>query len=219
MLETALSGVITASIIGFTSLLPSQSQPAEVLSSHSISLDNRQINKPLNDIYKDNILLNLIYMTGLVLEKSQIDWESIRQNQFNYEFKLKSGETFAFHDSVLDEYKGKISKTTNSHFNAEEGYKYDGEMYGMGVCHLASLIHWTALDAGLSSAAPSNHDFAVIREIPKEYGVAIYSEPGSSLSSSKQNLYITNNKGSDVIFKFEYDGVNLKVSVLREGGV
>ncbi len=214
MLENTLSTIAASSIIGFASLLPMQTQP-ELLSSHSISLDNRQINKPLNDIYKDNILLNLVYMTGLVSDKSQIDWETIRRSQFNYEFKLKPGETFAFHDSVLDQYKGRIAKTTNSHFNGAEGYKSDGYLYGMGVCHFASVIHWAALDAGLDSVAPSNHDFAVIREVHKEFGVAIYSEPGGSYSSAKQNLYITNNKDAEVTFKFEYDGVNLKVSVLK----
>jgi len=216
MIQTALSGVITASIIGFSSLTPIQAQfEPQILSSRSISLDNRQINKPLNDIYKDNILLNLVYMTGLVSDTAQIDWDSIRRNQFAYEFKLKPGETFAFHDSVLDQYKDKVVKTTNSHFNAQEGYKSDGYLYGMGVCHFASVIHWAALDAGLDSVAPSNHDFAVIREVPKEYGVAIYSEAGKSVSSARQNLYITNNKDSEVTFKFEYDSANLKVSVLK----
>ena len=85
----------------------------------------------------------------------------------------------------------------------------------MGVCHLASVINWAAKDAGLNPVAPTNHDFFAINEIPKEHGVAIYADPGSVGVSSKQNLYITNRKDNAVTFKFNFDGDNLKVSVLQ----
>ena len=115
----------------------------------------------------------------------------------------------------MPEYEGKITKTTNAHFNFQEGFKTDGYLYGDGVCHLASLIYWVAKDAGLDAYAPNNHNFAIIPEISKEYGVSIYNHPNNKAKGQRQNLYITNNKEKAVTFKFEYDGVNLKVSVLN----
>lgn len=185
-----------------------------VLGERSMSLDHRQLNKPLNDIYKDNILLNMAYMRGVVTKGSTVNWDSVRA-PFEYQFILQPGETFAFHDLVPAEYKYNIALTTNSHFGGEEGYKYDGRLYGMGVCHLASVVNWAAKDAGLNPVAPTNHDFYAINEIPKEHGVAIYADPSNVGVSQKQNLYIINNKDSAVTFKFKFDGDNLRVSVIQ----
>ncbi len=190
----------------------SQVEPV-VLGTRSISLDHRQLNQPLNDIYKDNILLNMAYMRGVVTKGSTVNWDTVRA-PFEYEFILQPGQTFAFHDLVSKEYTN-VALTSNSHFGGEEGYKYDGRLYGMGVCHLASVINWAAKDADLNPVAPTNHDFFAINEIPKEHGVAIYADPGSVGVSSKQNLYILNSKDSAVTFKFNFDGDNLKVTVLQ----
>ena len=184
-----------------------------VIGERSISLENRQINRPLNEIYKDNILLNMAYMRGVVTKGSTVNWDTVRA-PFEYQFVLQPGEKFAFHDLVSEEYSYPTF-TTNSHFGGEEGYKYDGRLYGMGVCHLASVINWAAKDAGLNPVAPTNHDFYAINEIPKEHGVAIYADPGATGVSAKQNLYITNSKYAAVTFKFNFDGDNLKVSVLK----
>lgn len=218
MIPNIVSSIVIFSVVGLNGLNPAVSTPDQpqknVLTKRSISLENRQINKPLNDIYKDNILLNMAYMRGLVSTKAQINWDEIRK-PFVYDVNLKPGEVFAYHDSVLQEYDGKVVKNTNSHFSAAEGYISDGNLFGMGVCHSASLINWAAKDAGLNSVAPSNHDFAVIREVDKKYGVAIYSSPESHTSSARQNLYITNNFEQEVTLKFEYDGVSLGVSILK----
>lgn len=184
-----------------------------VLGTRAISLDHRQVNQPLNEIYKDNILLNMAYMRGVVTKGSAVDWDLVRA-PFTYEFSLQPGETFAFHDLVLPQYTNVVA-TSNSYFGGEEGYKYYGRLYGMGVCHLASVINWTARDAGLSPVAPTNHDFYAINEIPKEHGVAIYADPGSVGVSQQQNLYITNNKESKVTFKFDFDGDKLQTTVLQ----
>ncbi len=184
-----------------------------VIGERSISLENRQINRPLNEIYKDNILLNMAYMRGVVTKGSTVNWDTVRA-PFEYQFVLQPGEKFAFHDLVSEEY-AYPTFTTSSHVGGEEGYKYDGRLYGMGVCHLASVINWAAKDAGLNPVAPTNHDFYAINEIPKEHGVAIYADPGATGVSAKQNLYITNSKDAAVTFKFNFDGDNLKVSVLK----
>lgn len=215
MIQTVVASFITASILALSTASPSNLPQDKVeLGSSSMSLDHRLEVKSANDIYKDNILLNLAYLSGEVKTKDDIDWEQIRK-PFILQFSLELGQRFAYHDQVLNEYKNGIVLTTNSHFNAIEGYKTDGNLYGMGVCHLASLIHRAALSAGLESIAPTNHDFASINEIPKEYGVSIYSNPDSFAMSAKQNLYIRNNLDSKVDFSFDFDGVNLKVSVLK----
>ena len=143
-------------------------------------------------------------------DKGLIDWEKVKTSG-QYELTLAPNETFAFHDNLLPQFVGKVSKTTNAHFNGSEKFKSDGYLMGDGVCHLASLINQAAQEAGLTVEAPVNHDFAQIPDIPKNYGVSIYYTPGASGSNSRQNLYITNNKGNPVTFKFAY--LNNKVSV------
>lgn len=185
-----------------------------VLASHSISLENRYPVKQVSDVFKDNILLNIKYLSGDVKSAKDINWDEIKKPAA-IQFKLNPGETFAFHDDVLDQYKNTLVKTTQAHFNGEEGFKTDGYLFGDGVCHLASLIYWVAKDANLEASAPTNHDFMAIPEIAKEFGVSIYSNPFFKGSNARQNLYITNNKTKTITFKFEYDGTNLKVSALE----
>jgi hypothetical protein len=179
-----------------------------VLASHSFSLEDRYNNEFVNTVFKDNILLTLNYMSGAVKSKSEIDWDNV-EKPFSYQFTLEPGQEFAFHDGVLPEYSKNLVKTTGVHFNSLEGFKYDGDLVGDGVCHLASLIYWAAYDAGLSTYAPSNHNFAVIAEVPKEYGVGILAP------NPLGNLYITNNLDKPVVFSFNFDGTNLTVNVAK----
>lgn len=185
-----------------------------ILSTHTMPLSDRQPDKFVNSVFRDNILLNLNYMDDVITNKSQIDWAQIEKNS-DYSFTLKPGETFAYHDDVLDKYQGKVVKTTNAHFNFIDGFKSDGYLTGDGVCHLASLIYWAAKDAGIEAEAPTNHDFAVIPDIPKEYGVAIFNMPGNHYSNSRQNLYITNNKQKSILFNFKYSNDKLNLSVVE----
>jgi vancomycin resistance protein YoaR len=163
---------------------------AVTIASRGFSLQDRYGNNFVNEVFKENILLTVKYMGS--------------------DFTLEPGQTFAFDDKVLPEYSGKISKTTWAHFISSEGFKSDGYLIGDGVCHLASLINWVALDAGLTVIAPRNHNFAVIPEVPKEYGVSIMS------SDPFQNLYITNNLDKPVTFVFESDGTSLNVRIVKE---
>ncbi len=227
MIQTTLLSLATASTLmltpaEFPTTASAQLQPQaqyqqaqNEIASRSMSLNKRYGGADLpENVYKDNILLNLAYLSGTVKSKNDINWEAIKQ-PFVMEFSLEPGQRFAYHDTQLAEYAQNVVLTTNSTFGAGEGYKYEGGLYGMGVCHLASIIHWAALDAGLESVAPSNHDFYPIPEIPKQYGVAIYFHPDAHLSSAKQNLYIKNTLDSKVTFRFDFDGDNLKVSVLK----
>lgn len=186
-----------------------------LLSTQSMSMENRYGNKFVNDVFKDNILLNIAYLSGKVTKKEDINWDEI-EKPFEYKFTLMPNETFAFHDDVLEKYKISLVKTTNAHFNFEDGFKSDGYLTGDGVCHLASLMYWSAKTAGLDTYAPSNHDFAVISGIDKEFGVAIYQTPGNSGSNAMQNLYITNNKKNPVALEFDYKNNELKFSVYEE---
>lgn len=195
------------------SILPSGPIGESVVAEREMNLDNRQSNVWINNVFKDNILLNLAYLRQIHSGR-YVNWEEVKK-PFEYEFKLDPNQTFAYHDDVLPKYEVRIVKTSNAHFNALEGFRSSGYLYGDGVCHLASLIYWVALDAGLDAEAPTNHDFRTIPDIPKEYGVSIYSNPYSKGSNTRQNLYITNNKGKPITFKFEYKDNKVKVSVLR----
>lgn len=183
-----------------------------VLATRQFSLENRYGNEFVNTVFKDNILLTLNYLDGSVKDKNDISWENIEKPD-KFEFTINPGEGFAFHDEILPEYKDSIVKTTNAHFNYDDGYKSDGYLMGDGVCHLASLIYWAARDAGLTSVSLVSHDFAKINEVPREYGVSIKYMPGQSANSANQNLYIVNNQDKPVTFTFNYDGTNLSVSV------
>jgi len=179
-----------------------------VLASHSLSMEDRYDNKFVNDVFKDNILLAVNYMSGAVKTKADVDWAKI-ESPFHFEFKLEPGQEFAFHNAELPDYSKNVVQTMNSHFVSDEGFKYDGDITGDGVCHLASLMFWVALDAGVSAYAPSNHNFAKINDVDPKYGVAIEAPmPGG-------NLYITNNLDKPITFVFAYDGTNLSVSVYK----
>lgn len=192
---------------------PSAKTDTHILSSEEFSLEKRYPNQWVSDIFKDNILLNIAYLRG-VAHGSDINWNKIRE-PFHYEVKLQKNQVFAFHDDILPQFQGKVVKTTGAHFNSSEGFKSDGWLVGDGVCHLASIINWAAKTAGLDVLAPTNHDFAAINQVPREYGVAIYDVPGQSSSNELQNLYITNNKDKEISIAFDYDGTNLKVSVIE----
>jgi hypothetical protein len=224
MIQTAFVSLLTAStlMLSEAQIQPTSSAELKVqahaqteLSSRSISLDKRYGYDLPENVYKDNILLNLAYLSGKVKSSKDINWEALDQ-PFTMTFSLEPGQRFAYHDIIADEYKDNVTVTAHTNFGAGDGYKFEGGLYGMGVCHLASLIHWAALDAGLESIAPSNHDFYPIPEIPKEYGVAVYASPDSVAASANQNLYIKNNLDSKVTFEFKYDGVNLKTTVLKD---
>lgn len=185
-----------------------------ILAQKEMSLDNRYEVRSVNDVFKDNILLNLAYLGNRISSPKDIKWDEITK-PFSYEFVLEPKKTFAFHSDVTEKYKNSLAKTTNAHFNAAEGFKTDGYLFGDGVCHLASLINWVAKEAGLEVEAPTKHDFANIPDVPKEYGVSIYSNPYSKGSNTLQNLYITNNKNKPISFKFEYNDNKVKVSVVE----
>lgn len=224
MIQTALVSLITASVLTVSAISPEISGSAQLqftnkqaqieLASRSMSLNMRYGYELADNVYKDNILLNLAYLSGTVKSKNDINWDHLHK-PFTMEFSLEPGQKFAYHDLILPEYKDNVAVAAHTYFSSGEGYKSDGNLYGMGVCHLASLIHWASLDAGLESIAPSNHNFYPIPEIPKEYGVAIFASPDAPAASVKQNLYIKNTLDTKVTFKFDFDGINLRVSVLE----
>lgn len=188
------------------------------LASENISLEKRYDDKFVNSVFKDNILLNVHYLAGKVAKKEEINWDEIGK-PINYSFTLLPDQTFAFHEDVLPKYENSVVKTTNAHFNFSDGFKSDGYLMGDGVCHLASLIYWAARQADLDAYAPTNHNFAVIPQIEREYGVSIYMAPGAKSANAMQNLYITNNKINPVKFEFKYDNGILTVSVKEAGEI
>lgn len=194
------------------SLMDSNVESVKLLASEQISLEKRYDNSYVNGVFKDNILLNMLYLAEKVTKKEDVDWGEIEKS-IRYEFTLQPKKTFAFHEDVLEKYKNSVVKTTNANFNYSDGFKSDGYLAGDGVCHLASLMYWVAKNAGLEAEAPTNHDFAQIPEIAREYGVSIYKSPGQLMSNARQNLYITNNRQKPVIFEFTYENKLLRFSV------
>lgn len=220
MIKTLIS-TIFALVIGAT---PSPTLPrvgealfsappqTEVFSSRAFSLDNRYAVKSVNEVMKKNILLNIAYLGRQVEDKGDINWDLLLQPSHT-QFELKPNETFAYHDIVKNEYQSSLALTTETSFNAADGYLSDGYLYGDGVCHLASLMNWVARDAGLEVNVPKDHrSVGPINEVPDEYGVSIYKNAAANIGANN-NLYITNNREVPVTFHFEFDGSVLKISV------
>lgn len=192
---------------------------SHLLASRNMSLENRAMpGSFMNSVMKDNILLTIGYMRGIVNNPSKIDWNEIRK-PFTYTFELKSGESYAFQKDSLPEYADSVVKTINVNFGGSDGYKHDGYLMGDGVCHLASLFYWAAKDAGIQTTAPTNHDFMAIPEVPREYGVSIYSTPGEARANAQQNLYIKNDTKDPILFEITYDGKKLETKVLEKEDV
>lgn len=183
------------------------------IASRSFLLSKRYGNEMVSDVMKKNILLTLAYERGLVRKGEPINWDLV-QRPFFADIDLSPGTLFSFHEDVLDKYKNLEKHTLNAHFNSDEGFISDGYLVGDGVCHLASLIYWAAKDAGLAVEAPTNHDFAVIPEISREYGVSIYYDPGNFQNNALQNLYIQNNKNKTIQIEFTYNGDRLAVNII-----
>ena len=188
----------------------------KVLSQATYSLSNRYSDPYVNNVFSDNILLTLAYMAGKVKKGEKIAWETVKTPSVN-KLILKPGETFAFHETTLEKYKGKVVSTTNAHFVSSEGFKSDGWLVGDGVCHLASFMYVVSKNAGLQSEAPTRHDFATIADVSKQDGVSIFYSPDNPNTSTLQNLYITNNRSKTIAFIFTHDknALNIKIEQLN----
>lgn len=184
----------------------------KVISEVTYSLSNRYGDSFVNRVFSDNILLTLAYMGNKVKKGESIPWDKVAAPGVT-KLTLKPGQTFAFHDDVLSKYQGKVSFTTNAHFNSSEGYKSDGWLVGDGVCHLASFMYVVSLKAGLLSEAPTRHDFAKITDVPKQYGVSIFYSPNDPASSTVQNLYITNNRPKTIAYVFTQKNNFLNIKI------
>ncbi len=178
----------------------------QILAEHTLNLEERlPDSKTGNEVFKYNILLALKYFDGHL---DLVD-------SFTTEIELQPGEVFAFHENLLPEFEDKIVKTGWSTYVSQEGYKSLWGLYGNGVCHLASLINWTASDAGLRVVALANHNFSPIPGVPKEYGTSIRYLPDNSWKTKNQNLYIENTLDSPVKFIF-YSTLNeVKLKVVK----
>lgn len=195
---------------------PSETEEVTVLADVHYLLTNRHKSPFVNRVFSDNILLTLAYMTKEVERADQIYWDKVRDSK-EYRLELGPRQTFAFHDKVLSQYEDSVVATTSAHFNAKEGFVSSGSLYGDGVCHLASFMNVAALEAGLEVEAPTNHDFAAIPEVPREYGVSIYYSPTDDRRSNRQNLYITNTRDTTVAFVFTHDNGSLSIRVEEIG--
>lgn len=96
----------------------------KVLSQTTYSLTNRYEDPYVNNVFVDNILLTLAYMSGQVKKGEKISWEAMKTPGVD-KLVLKPGQTFAFHDTTLEKYKNKLTLTTNAHFISTEGFKSD----------------------------------------------------------------------------------------------
>ncbi len=209
-MNTLLS-LLLLPIIGLSQPAVPAAPDTRQLAVREFSLEKRYTDPFVNSVFKDNILLVLKYSSGEKIDARNINWKKVNE-PFVHKLTLKPGETFAYHEDVMPKYDGKEIKTTNALFNYDQGFKSDGWLMGDGVCHLASLLYWVAKDAGLDAVAPVRHDFANIPQIPREFGVSIYNNPGKNAGDQAQNLYITNNKEKDVTFMFDYNGKELKIT-------
>jgi len=193
----------------------------QVLSTKILSLENRHPNKAVNETFSDNIILNLHYIKGDIASfknkktktsQDMINWQNLR-NPFNLTLTINPGETFAFHDDVLPEFKNEKIVSGWTDFSYNDGYKQVDGLYGNGVCHLASVINWAASSANLKVTAKANHDFFPIAGVPGSYGTSILYMGG--YSSQLQNLYIKNTFDFPVSFVFDINPKRVVVTIIK----
>lgn len=166
-----------------------------VLAEHTLDLNTRAAGEYVNEVFKFNILLTI--------------------EKFDYGFTLEPGEVFAFHDIVRPEFKDEPLKTGWTSYEAKEGYQTVLGLAGNGVCHLATLMNWTASEADLEVTAPVSHNFVPVPEVPREYGTSIrYCQSGCN--SPNQNLYIKNNFDFPVKFIFQTSKDKVRLRILKE---
>lgn len=212
----------TLAILAFSSFLALSpfstpiSNGRQVLAEKSFSLTNRYPNPWVNEVFVDNMALTLHHLKSEVVKPptDQEGWKKIKE-PFEVSFCLKPGETFAFQDDIYPEFKNKVIKTTRANFNSQQGFRSSGWLVGDGVCQLASFINWTAREAGLEVLAPTNHDFAPIPDVPKEFGTSIFYQPGATLDNAQQNLYVTNNKDKEITFNLALTQDKLTLAILE----
>ena len=211
----AVIPIVLFSVFGFANLAsqPVAIQP-QIMATHTISLDERYADASVNDVFRYNILLTLAYLRSSLKDTHSIDFNEV-EKPFEFDLTLKPGETFAYHEDVLPEYKNSLKYYTGAHFGGDQGFRSDGYLMGDGVCHLASLIYLVAQKAGLEAKSPVNHNFANIPQIPREYGVSIYYMPGQEVANAAQNMYVKNTFDTEVTFKYTYDGHDLTVSIVK----
>lgn len=208
-------------------------QAEPVLASHELDLTNRLDNAYGSSVFADNILLALHYLKNdvndlkkdsIIISELSLDWDKVRK-PFEVSLTLQPSESFAYHQNTLAEFNSP-KYTMNSRFYGEEGYKFLTGLGGNGVCHLASLINWTASNArlaedgeskraGLEVVAKVNHDFWPVPGVPREYGTSIFYAPNGG-NSQNQNLYIKNNFDYPVKFEFKADQNRVKLTIFKE---
>lgn len=178
------------------------------LSEKTLDLTVREKSPNINQGFTDNILLAIHYLNGEKFNRKGVEWNKIRE-PLTVTFVLQPGESFAFHRNTLPGFNDpKVS--IDSKFIVGEGYKSVAGLGGNGVCHLASLINWTAQEAGLEVISPVNHNFFPIAGIPQEFGTSIHS------ASPSQNLYIRNNQPKPVTFAFKSDSSRVSLTIEKE---
>lgn len=198
-----------------------------VLSSAFLDLTKRVPDRTVNEIFADNILLNLHYIKGDVADVSiepirgqnwKPIWEKVRE-PFAFSITLNPGEVFAFHNYVLPEFEGRKLKASWTQFSSWEGYKTYAGLSGNGVCHLATLINYVATKAGLKVTAPTRHDFFLVNGFDRTFGTSIYYGAGG-YTAEVQNLYIENIFDIPIAFIFSSYGerVGLKVGLFSPLG-
>lgn len=189
---------------------------SEIITQHTLPLSESQGEDVdyISRAASDNILLALHYLADTVPKQGEaVDWEQIRQPQL-ISLKLNPGEVFAFHPETLSKFQNKPVKAVQTNFYGSDGYVVDNNLIGNGVCYLASLMNWTASEAGLAVTAKINHDFFPVPNVPSEYGTSIFYIPGAD-SSQNQNLYIENTLGVPVFLVFSADAERVVFGVVR----
>src|SRR5260221_14166920 len=122
-----LLGIIALSML--LSLTPAKASEFKILADKQYSLGDRYENASVNMVFSDNILLTLAYIRGIAKRGEPIPWDQVHE-PFIYHLTLQPGQTFAFHEAVLEKYKSSLTQTTNAHFSFDEGFKSDGWLIG-----------------------------------------------------------------------------------------
>lgn len=154
----------------------------QTLSSESLDLSTRYPDTWVNEVFSDNILLNLHYfhaslgeagkvgrsskmeewaslkgdVENLKDEKGNIDWEKVRA-PFDFSLALEPGQTFAYHRNLLPEFKDKKALPASRQvLIGESRFWYDEGYKSDGYLVADGVCHLASLFNWVASEAGLN---------------------------------------------------------------
>src|SRR5439155_2812828 len=94
-LFSLIAGIVFATSSAQPLIMPVvQEHKQHVLSVREMPMNDRYPVPMVSDVFRDNILLTISYLSGATKQGQSVDWDKVRK-PFTYDLVLQPGEVFA----------------------------------------------------------------------------------------------------------------------------